>query len=87
MTTLKNGLEIEVLHYVRIAPTNVKKVVEMDGARGLWKYVDEYELFNCWTQNADIHHCCEHLSKLAEGLLGRRSPRVRNGIRDIVARS
>jgi hypothetical protein len=73
MKSLKSEFEAEVSHCLRIAPPNVKKVVVMDGARGLWKYVDECVLFNDWTQIIDFHHCCEHLSKLAEKLFGKKS--------------
>ena len=73
MKSLKSEFEDEVSHCLRIAPPSVKKVVVMDGARGLWKYVDECDLFNGWTQIVDFHHCCEHLSKLAERLFGKKS--------------
>ena len=73
MPSLKTEFEIEVSHCLHIAPPNVKKVVVMDGARGLWKYVDKCDLFDGWTQIVDFHHCCEHLSKLAERLFGKKS--------------
>ncbi len=73
MKTLKSELELEVRHCLDIAPPDLKKVVVMDGARGLWSYVDNSELFSGWIQIVDFHHCCEHLSKLAEQIFGKSS--------------
>ena len=73
MKSLKAELELEVRHYMSIAPPNLKKVVIMDGARGLWAYVEGCELFRGWVQIVDFHHCCEHLSKLAEQIFGKSS--------------
>ena len=73
MKSLKSELELEVRHCMSIAPVNLKKVVIMDGARGLWTYVEGCELFHVWIQIVDFYHCCEHLSKLAEQMFGKSS--------------
>lgn len=73
MKSLKKEMEGEVVHWLRVAERNeqnVKKVVVMDGARNLWTYIEQSELYKGWIQIVDFHHCCEHLSKFAEKLFG-----------------
>ena len=73
MKSLKKEMEEEVVHWLRVAERNeqnVKKVVVMDGARNLWKYVEQSDLYKGWVQIVDFHHCCEQLSKFAELLFG-----------------
>lgn len=77
MKALKKELEQEVNHWVNIASPNTEKVVVMDGARGLWSYIDDCKLFKGWVQIVDFHHCCEHLSKLAEEIFGKSSAKGR----------
>ena len=72
MKTLKAELEAEVRHLLAIAPQTVTKVVLMDGARGLWKYVTMAgSLFKDWVHIIDFHHACDTLSKLAEWIFGK----------------
>lgn len=73
MTSLKRELEAELAYYLSIASSQMRKVVIMDGARGLWKYIHQHELFKGWTYIVDFHHCCEHLSQFAEKLFGKNS--------------
>ena len=74
MTSLKRELEAELAYYLSIASSQMRKVVIMDGARGLWKYIHQHELFKGWTYIFDFHHCCEHLSQFAEKLFVKTAP-------------
>lgn len=74
MKTLKAELEAEIKHLLAIAPDTICKVILMDGARGLWKYITEKTgLFRDWVHIIDFHHACETLSKLAEWIFGKDS--------------
>ena len=74
MKKLKSELETEVKHLMKIAPDTIRKVILMDGARGLWKYVTmDGGLFKNWIHIIDFHHACDTLSKLAESLFGKDS--------------
>ena len=70
--TFKSKLEREVRRAEsRLAP-GVIKIVLMDGARGLWKYVEDTPLFDGYEILLDFFHMTEHLSRLSEALFGKR---------------
>lgn len=49
----------------------------LDGARPLWKYVENNPLFAGYRMLIDFYHSSEHLSKLAAGLFGENSDESR----------
>jgi hypothetical protein len=70
--TFKSKLEREVrIAESRLAP-EATKIVLMDGARGLWKYVEDTPLFDGYEMLLDFYHMTEHLSRLSEALFGKR---------------
>jgi hypothetical protein len=69
--TFKSKFEREIRSAEsRVSPDTVK-IVLMDGARGLWKYVEESRLFEDYEFLLDFYHMSEHLSNLAEALFGK----------------
>jgi len=48
----------------------VTKIILIDGARPLWKYVENSPLFAGFIMLLDFFHASEHLSRLAEALFG-----------------
>ena len=50
---------------------NVTKVLICDGARGIWKYVDESGRYTGYEKLIDYWHTLEHLSLAAEALFGK----------------
>jgi len=70
--TFKSKLEREVrIAESRLSPETTK-IVLMDGARGLWKYVEDTPLFDGYEMLLDFYHMTEHLSRLSEALFGKR---------------
>jgi hypothetical protein len=55
-------------------PAGTRLVMVCDGARGIWKYVAETELFQDFVQVVDYYHAVEHLSKAGEAIFGKCSP-------------
>ena len=51
-------------------PDDVTKIILIDGARPLWKYVEGNPLFAGFLMMLDFFHASEHLSGLAEALFG-----------------
>lgn len=54
-------------------PEGVHKVLVCDGARGLWKYIEDNERFAGYEKILDYFHAIEHLSALSEALFGKKS--------------
>lgn len=69
--TFKSKLEREVRDAQERLPPGTTKVLLMDGARGLWKYVEECQVFDGYEKLLDFYHMTEHLSELAEALFGK----------------
>ncbi len=69
--TFKSKLEREVRTAEGRLPLDSKKIVLMDGARGLWKYIETTDLFDGYELLLDFYHMTEHLSNLAEALFGK----------------
>jgi len=51
-------------------PDDAIKIILIDGARPLWKYVEGNPLLACFILLLDFFHASEHLSRLAEALFG-----------------
>lgn len=51
-------------------PDDVTKIILIDGARPLWKYVENSPLFAGFVMLLDFFHASEHLSRLADALFG-----------------
>ncbi len=54
-------------------PEDIDKVLVCDGARGLWKYIENNERFAGYEKILDYFHAAEHLSLLSEALFGKKS--------------
>ena len=53
------------------------RIVLIDGARNLWNYVDHNPMFDNYEKLVDFYHATEHLSKAAEAIFGKGSPKAR----------
>lgn len=71
--TFKPRFEEEVRHAENLVGSQVVKVMLCDGARGIWTYVNSKSQFNDYEKLVDFYHASEHLSKVAEALLGKAS--------------
>lgn len=70
--TFKKDLEKELdnLHE-RISDPSIKYVMLCDGARGIWNYVENNELYKGYKFLVDFYHTSEHLSKASEAIFGK----------------
>lgn len=75
--TLKKRFEEELDHVENQLETDVVKVLLLDGARGLWKYVDGNPRFDQYEKLVDFYHTAEHLSTAAELLFGKKSTQAK----------
>jgi uncharacterized protein YeeX (DUF496 family) len=71
--TFKEKLEREVREMEKKLDSEVGRIVLMDGALGLWKYVDDNPLFDNYEKLVDFFHATEHLSSAAEAIFGKGS--------------
>jgi hypothetical protein len=71
--TFKEHFEAELAHAEAQLGEDVAKVLVLDGARGLWKYVEERPCFAAYEKIVDFFHAAEHLSAAAEALFGKQS--------------
>jgi len=74
--TFKQHFEAEVAHAEIQVGEEAAKVLVLDGARGLWKYVEGRDCFSGYEKIVDFFHATEHLSAAAEALFGKQSPRA-----------
>lgn len=51
----------------------MRKVLLMDGSRGLWNYAIHNSIFKKFVPVIDFYHMTEHLSRLAEALFGKQN--------------
>ncbi len=72
--TVKRQFEAELAAAEAQVSPKVVKVLLLDGARGLWTYVEENGRFDDYEKLIDYFHTTEHLSKAAEALFGKASP-------------
>jgi hypothetical protein len=69
--TFKRKFEAEVRDAQSLCGPDVVKVLLLDGARHLWKYVDATPLYEDFEKLIDFWHTLEHLSAAAEALFGK----------------
>jgi len=68
--TFKSRLEAEVADAEALAPPGTARILLLDGARELWKYIDQQPRFDRYHKCIDYWHALEHLSVAAEALFG-----------------
>ena len=71
--TLKHDWEFELNDIEKQLSPDTTKIVLVDGARGLWKYIDDNSRFDDYEKLLDYYHMTEHLSNAAEALFGKQS--------------
>ena len=71
--TLKRDWEFELNDVEKQLPPDTTRVVLVDGARGLWKYIDDNSRFDDYEKLLDYYHMTEHLADAAEALFGKQS--------------
>ncbi|MBD3420525.1 MAG: hypothetical protein GF398_10445 [Chitinivibrionales bacterium] len=74
----KVRLEREVAPVIAAADAKaMKKILVMDGSRGLWNYALHNDLYQGFIPVVDFYHMTEHLSKAAEAIFGKQNPAAR----------
>lgn len=68
---IRQELEKELESVLPRLPEGTRKVIVIDGAKGLSGYFHSTAFFKGWTEILDFHHACEHLSLLGEALFGK----------------
>jgi hypothetical protein len=76
--TLKRKFEQELQQTESRLADDVVRIALCDGARGLWKYIDENPQYDDYEKLVDYHHTTEHLSKAAEAVFGKGSQKAQN---------
>lgn len=71
--TFKAAFEHALKHAESMLDEGIDKVVVCDGARGLWKYIEQHKRFEGYNKILDYFHAAEHLSALSEALFGKQS--------------
>lgn len=66
--TFKTEFERQVAQEIDLLPEGITKILLMDGARPLWNYAENTELFVDFRKLVDFYHASEHLCALAEAL-------------------
>jgi len=74
--SFKSEFERQVAQELDQLPESITKILLMDGARGLWNYAENTELFADFKMLVDFYHASEHLSSLAEALFGKSSQKA-----------
>lgn len=69
--TFKERFEAELESAGAQCPPDTIKVLLCDGARNLWKYIDENERYDSYEKLVDYWHTIEHLSLAAEAIFGK----------------
>jgi hypothetical protein len=76
--TLKRKFEQELQQTESRLGDDVVRIALCDGARGLWKHIDENPQYDDYEKLVDYHHTTEHLSKAAEAVFGKGSRKAQN---------
>jgi len=76
--TLKAKFERELADTERGLGDVVVRIALCDGARALWKYIDENPRYDDYEKLVDYHHTTEHLSKAAEAIFGKGTKQSQN---------
>ena len=71
--TFKAAFECALDDVESMLPEDIEKVLVCDGARGLWKYIEDNERFDGYSKILDYFHALEHLSAFSEALFGKKS--------------
>lgn len=69
----KSDFERTVEEMEQFLPENTIKILLIDGARGLWNYVENNPRYEGYRMLLDFFHSAEHLSALANALFGKDS--------------
>jgi len=69
--TFKAQFEAEVKAAEALCGPGATKMAILDGARALWKYLENNPLYAGYIMVVDFFHATEHLSKIAELLFGK----------------
>lgn len=75
--TFKARFEAELDAAEARAP-HARKVLILDGARALWKYIQESDRFNDYDKIIDYWHVAEHLSLAADAIFGKGTDGAKN---------
>ena len=76
--SLKVRFEKELDHVENQLDADVKKILLLDGARGLWKYADDNPRFADYEKLLDFYHTSEHLASAVELLFGKKSAKAKS---------
>ena len=71
--TVKREWEQEIQHAEAQLTDKTRKLLLLDGSRGLWSYVENNPAFDEYEKAVDFFHVTEHLSLAAEALFGKSS--------------
>ena len=74
--TFKQQFEKQLKNTLIKSPKEIKKLLLLDGARNLWSYVTENDLYDKFDRLIDFYHTTEHLSKAAEVLFGKKNEKA-----------
>jgi hypothetical protein len=74
--TLKAKFEQELRETESRLSDHVVRIALCDGAAGLWTYIDDNRQYDAYEKLVDYHHTTEHLSKAAEAIFGKGSPKA-----------
>ncbi len=75
--TFKQHFQREVARAEMRIAADAVRIVLIDGARNLWNYIDHHPTFDNYEKLVDFYHATEHLSKAAEAIFGKGSPKAR----------
>jgi hypothetical protein len=76
--TLKAKFEQELQETESRLNDDVTRIMLCDGATGLWTYIDDNPRYDEYEKLVDYHHTTEHLSKAAEAIFGKGSPKAQH---------
>jgi hypothetical protein len=75
--TFRKDLEAEVASTLARCEPGVTRVLVIDAAHFLWKYVESQPLFAGFEKIVDYYHAAEHLGTAAEALFGKGTPEAK----------
>lgn len=71
----KKDFEKEILNVTgKISRNKVDRIFLCDGARGIWNYKGNNEIYKGFEELVDYYHTLEYLSKASEGMFGKSNP-------------
>lgn len=75
--TFRQQFEAEVAATASRCPAAAARVVLIDGAKALWRYVETSPLFADWEKLLDFQHTVGHLAAAADAVFGKGTPAAR----------